>query len=537
MQAFLSIYSMIDWALRGASMAAQALAVGGAAYILFTLSRLKSEGLRAPLERFCKGLLFWSATATCVSELLAACALTAFLVGSTGAPLRDAASADAVLNHLASAGAAFVLAFLARGRSVIAPPALVALSLLLVGAHAGITHAASRTEPSLSLLAAESLHLLALATWIGGIPYFIASLRLIGDDHERRSVARRFSSTSLVSVAILVATGAFMAIPYTGSFEALYQTTYGLLLGAKVVLLSLLLCLGAANFLAIRGERREKSTLLRSVPVFGEIEIGIGLIAILCAVALASSPLAVSTEAARPQAPEISTRFQLAWPRLQAPAYSQLAAAQTKSPVATDLSALEASGGNEADKAWSEANHHYAALVVILMGLVALSAHSRRLRPVARHWPLLFLGLAAYLVVAADEEAWPLGKIGFFQSLATPQIAQHKAMIALIAGFGACEWSVQSQRAKAAWASYVFPLAVAAAAAFLLTHYGHTGRKEEVLIEISHTPIALLGVIVASARWMELRLAPTTASRIAGFVWPLALIAAGSFLLLYREVA
>jgi copper resistance protein D len=533
MQAFLSMYSVIDWILRGASVAAQTLSVGGVVYFLFTLAPSRSGSARAALEGFCAHLVFWSAAASCVAQLLAGAALTAFLVGSTGAGLETAVSADAVSFHLISAGASLALACAARGPRISAPWALFALSLLLVGGHMGVTHAASRTEPSLSLLAAEMLHLLALATWIGGIPYFIASLRMIDDGQERRDVARRFSFTSLASVAVIGATGVFMAVPYTGSLDGLYQTTYGLLLSTKVVLLFMLLCLGATNFLAIRSRRRDKSAMLNSVSIFAEIEIGIGLIAILCAVALASSPLAVATEAARPDAAEISAHFQLVWPRLESPAYAEVSAAQPDAAVT--LADPEIANRTEADIAWSEAHHHYAALVVIVTGLLALLAHSRRLRPITQHWPLLLLGLAAYLVVTADEEAWPLGKIGFFKSLTIPQIAQHKLMIALIASFAVCEWGVQSKRFKAAWPSYVFPLTIAAAAAFLLTHYGHTGRKEEVLIEVSHTPVALLGVIVASARWLELRIAPTSVSRLAGLVWPVALIAAGAFLLLYRE--
>jgi copper resistance protein D len=533
MQAFVSIYSVIDWILRGASVAAQTLAVGGAAYFLLTLTPLKSGSGRAPLEGFCTRVMFWSACASCVGQLLAAAALIAFLVGSTGAALKTAATADAVSYHLISAGAALALACAARGERVSTPSALFALSLLLVGAHLGVTHAASRTEPSLSLLTAEMLHLLALATWIGGIPYFIASLHMIDDAKERRSVSRRFSYTSLASVGVIGATGVFMAVPYAGSLDGLYQTTYGLLLSTKVVLLIMLLCLGAINFFAIRSRRRDKDSILNRVPAIAELEVGIGLIAVLCAVALASSPLAVATEAARPEAAEISARFRLAWPRLESPAYAEVSAAQPDAAVT--LADPEIANRTEADVAWSEAHHHYAALAVIVTGLLALLAHSRRLRPITQHWPLLLLGLAAYLVVTADEEAWPLGKIGFFQSLTIPQIAQHKLMIALIAGLAACEWGVQSKRFKSAWPAYVFPLTLAAAAAFLLTHYGHTGRKEEVFIEISHTPVALLGVIVAGARWLELRVAPTTVSRLAGVVWPIAMVAAGGFLLLYRE--
>jgi len=535
MQAFLSIYGVIDWILRGETVAAQTLAVGGVAYLLFTLTPLKSRGGRAPLERFCTRVVFWSALASCGGQLLAAAALIVFLVGSTGVAPKTAAGADAVFFHLISAGAALALACAARRPRPSTPWAPFAVALLLLGAHMGVSHAASRTEPSPFLLIAEMLHLLALATWIGGIPYFVASVRLIEDGDERRYDARRFSFASLASVAVLASTGVFMAVPYAGSLAGLYQTTYGLLLSTKVVLLTMLLSLGAINFLAIRAPRRDKDAPLNKVPAVAEIEVGIGLIAIFCAVALASSPLAVATDAARPEFGEISAHFQLAWPRLASPAYAEVSAAQPDAAIT--LADPELATRSEADVAWSEAHHHYAALVVIVTGLLALLANSRRLGPITRHWPLLLLGLAGYLAVTADEEAWPLGKIGFFESLSIPQIAQHKLMIALIAGFAVCEWGVQTKRLKSASPSYVFPLMIAAAATFLLTHYGHTGQKEEVLVQISHAPVALLGVIVASARWLELRIAPTAGavSRLAGFVWPVAMIAAGGFLLLYRE--
>ena len=531
MEAFLSLYGVIDWILRGVAVAAQTLAIGGVAYLLVALTPTKNS----PLESFCRRLAMGSACVACASQLLAAVALIAFLVGSTGAGIETAASADAVSFHLLSASESLALAFAVRAPRRFARWMLPALALLLVGAHLGVTHAASRTEPSPLLLAAEALHLLALSTWIGGIPYFIASLRMIPDASERREVSRRFSKASLASVAVIASTGLFMAIPYAGSLEGLYQTTYGLLLSTKVALLAMLICLGAVNFLAIRSRRRDTDLIASRVPIIAEIEVGIGLIAILCAVALASSPLASATEAERPSFAEVSARLQPAWPRLASPAYAQISAGQPNAAVTAKESELATR--TDADVAWSEAHHHHAAIVVVLAGLLALLAQRRRLRPIVQHWPLLLLGLAAYLVVTADEEAWPLGKIGFFESLTIPQIAQHKLMIALIAVFAFCEWGVQAKKFKAAWPSYVFPLTIVAASAFLLTHYGHTGQKEEVLIQLSHAPIALLGVIVASARWLELRLPAPGAARLAGVAWPTAMIAAGAFLLLYRETA
>ena len=158
------------------------------------------------------------------------------------------------------------------------------------------------------------------------------------------------------------------------------------------------------------------------------------------------------------------------------------------------------------------------------------------LAPVARHWPLTFIGLAAFLFVRADEEVWPLGHLGLIESLRDPEIAQHKLLMMLIVAFGVFEWRVRQGRLKSAWAAYVFPLTTAAAAGFLLTHsHGLANPKEEMLIEITHTPLALVGVAAGWSRWLELRLDDSPARRVAGYVWPIAFVLAGLLLLFYRE--
>jgi putative copper resistance protein D len=109
-------------------------------------------------------------------------------------------------------------------------------------------------------------------------------------------------------------------------------------------------------------------------------------------------------------------------------------------------------------------------------------------------------------------------------------------MIVLIILFGLFEWRVRLGRLKAAFAPYVFPLTTAIAAAFLLTHsHGLANPKEEMLIEIPHTPLALVGVAAGWARWLELRLDDSPARRIASFIWPIAFVMAGLLLLFYRE--
>ncbi len=121
------------------------------------------------------------------------------------------------------------------------------------------------------------------------------------------------------------------------------------------------------------------------------------------------------------------------------------------------------------------------------------------------------------------------------ESLRDPEIAQHRFFILLIALFGLFEWRVRIGAIKSGWAPYVFPVTTAIAAGFLLTHsHGLANPKEELLIEITHTPLALVGVAAGWARWLELRTEGGT-RQIAGFVWPIAFVAAGQLLTFYRE--
>jgi hypothetical protein len=68
----------------------------------------------------------------------------------------------------------------------------------------------------------------------------------------------------------------------------------------------------------------------------------------------------------------------------------------------------------------------------------------------------------------------------------------------------------------------------------LLTHpHAVFDLKEAFLMEVTHAPIGIFGVIAGWARWLEIRLpesAPAT-----GRVWPGCLVAAGLVLLCYSE--
>jgi putative copper resistance protein D len=184
------------------------------------------------------------------------------------------------------------------------------------------------------------------------------------------------------------------------------------------------------------------------------------------------------------------------------------------------------------ERAWSEFNHHWAGFFVVLMGLGA--ALERLGVRAARHWPLAFLGLAAFLFVRNDPRAWPLGPTGFWESLTLPDVLQHRFFVVLVVVFGVFEWLVRTERLpRRPWA-YVFPLLCAAGGGLLLTHsHAMFNLKDEFLTEVTHSPLGILGAFAGWGRWLELRLPES--SRTSGWAWTGCLTAVGVLLLVYRE--
>ena len=70
----------------------------------------------------------------------------------------------------------------------------------------------------------------------------------------------------------------------------------------------------------------------------------------------------------------------------------------------------------DADRAWSEYNHHIAGVFVLTMGLLAIVSRSRPGvvgAPLAPRLP----GAGRVLLVRNDPGAWPLGPQGFWEGM------------------------------------------------------------------------------------------------------------------------
>ena len=183
---------------------------------------------------------------------------------------------------------------------------------------------------------------------------------------------------------------------------------------------------------------------------------------------------------------------------------------------------------------WSEYNHHWAGLFVLAIGLLAL-LNQAGVRW-ARHWPLVFLGLSAFLFLRSDPEVWPLGSIGLLESLRDAEVVQHRLFALMPLLFGVFEWCVRTGRLRSRAAAQVFPLVCAGGGALLLTH-NHTiaNVKDALLIEFTHTPLALTSIVAGWARWLEIRLPAGRGVVVAGWVWPCCFVAIGLMLVFYRE--
>ncbi len=100
--------------------------------------------------------------------------------------------------------------------------------------------------------AADVLHLLAAAAWVGGLLPLALLLTMTRADTAALAMARtatlRFSNLGIASVAALVVSGLINSWYLVGSIPALTETDYGRLLMIKLVLFLVMVGIAAANW-------------------------------------------------------------------------------------------------------------------------------------------------------------------------------------------------------------------------------------------------------------------------------------------------
>jgi putative copper resistance protein D len=548
---FVDFFGYLSVVLRGCTLAAQALAIGGVAFLLVVARpRAKRLGdVGYTMLRRCRIGIALSALGLAVFALLSLGSDLAALVEILGLATADPLNAGFVRAGLVVAAAGLALAALVLARPDASAPLLLAPVLAMLGASTATSHAAARLDHQWVLSAVTFLHEAAACTWIGALPYLLATLALPIEGKELHPLGRRFHGLATVSVGTLLAGAAALSYAYVGALDGFYGTAYGLMIAVKGLMAATLLGLGFANSRRVERLKDDPEGPLLALRRFTEVEIGIGITVFLATASLISVPPAVDLREGRLTLAELGARMEPVWPRLTSPEHSELAlqvlqkkldaAAEAEGEGAAPPAYVPGAGipppYTATDIAWSEYNHHWAGVFVLAIGLLALVERIFRARW-ARVWPLLFAALALFLLIRSDPEAWPMGDISFWASFREPEVAQHRVFMVMITVFAFFEWGVRTGRTRSPRAALVLPLLCAAGGAILLTHSHALGNvKEELLIEYTHAPLALLGVSAGWSRWLEVRLPGTHAARRASWIWPISFALVGALLLLYRE--
>jgi copper transport protein len=139
-------------------------------------------------------------------------------------------------------------------------------------------------------------HLTAVAVWLGGL-VALATLLISGDRlAELQAILPSFRGLSMLSVLILLVTGVLYAVVQAGGISPLFDSRYGEALGAKAVILVLMLVIGdRSRRHAASPDYRPLNEFSRTlVPVAARpVTIAIGIEVALAAGALAATAIAV----------------------------------------------------------------------------------------------------------------------------------------------------------------------------------------------------------------------------------------------------
>jgi copper resistance protein D len=539
------IFGFLSVLLRAMTLVAQTLAVGGVVFALLVARPLRLGDNDSGEVTLCslRRLVTWAALVLALFQFILLGVNSAALMATAELSLGEIVGANFFRAGAVMIAASSGLALIVQVRSRRMWQWAIALAVVIIGASVMTSHAASRLTDRAPLAVATALHCAATAAWIGGLPYLLLAFSRCSDVGAREIVTRRFSRLAMASVSVLVAAGLTLSFFYIDAPDAIYGTAYGVMVSAKVLLFGTLLLLGALNLYTVRRLGTVPASRFNRLRPLAEVEVGIGFTIILAAASLTSIPPAADLTVDRLNLAEIGERMAPRWPRLRSPALEELSeptrqtlkkTAVAPPPQSFVLGRDATHRNTPADIAWSDYNHHWAGLMVLVAGLLQLAWWTGWAKW-ARHWPLVFLALAAFIFVRADPENWPLGPNGFWESFDNSEVLQHRAFAALTLAFGLFEWAVRTGRIRSERAALVFPLICTLGGALLLTHSHSLGNvKEELLAELTHVPLALLAVVAGCARWLELRL-PSGDRRIPSLVWPLCFVLIGLLLLLYRE--
>jgi putative copper resistance protein D len=412
---------------------------------------------------------------------------------------------------------------------------LLALPMIISGAW--LVHGAGRFENQITLMSLTVIHQVAAAAWIGGI-FQLVNLWLLRSSNQVAAglwplMLKRFTKFGIASVAMILISGLPIALQYIDTWNGLIGTGYGNLLTVKIVLMSIALGFAFLNKSAVFqfGVSGNSHALNNRVPYYVEAETFVLVTLLFTAASLASQPPAIDIPNLTASWQEVLNTFS---PRIP----------QTSSPTHTDLIAGEAGRvaivgqvPSLAATEWSNYNHNISGIFLTVMSFFAMLSYVQKSGfEKFKYWPLGFVLLGIFLFFRSDAETWPLGPIGFWEStFNNGEVLQHRIATLLVFVLGIMELSARITKNPDSKLPFVFPLLAAFGGLMLLTH-SHVGfqPKSAFLIQVGHTMMGIFSLILASGRWLELKL-DRPGKDIAGFISVAALFQIGIILMFYRE--
>jgi putative copper resistance protein D len=531
-----------DSLLGGAILVALSVALGGVVFALLVVPRQAGVSGAAVRTR-CAALVARAAVALGACQLAGLGLKVLLLAGYIGpdafvrflGTLQCRAGFARVVLAFALAGAAARARRRPDARVPWVATALLAAATATSGAW--LVHAAGRLEQRAALMVLTVLHQVGAAVWAGGLVCLGAVWRLGRRDAAVGAlwpaVVARFSPLALAAVLGLCAVALPLGWLYVGSWDGLVGTGYGSLVATKALLLGAALVLAAGNFAAVRGFRRRGAVaaLRARVPYLLEAETILVIALLFAAASLSSQPPARDVTSERATVAEVAQVFRPKWPSLRTPSVD------TMLRSASDPYAAVGGERTHAAYSWSNFSHNVAGLVLLAMSVLALCASRPGVRW-ARHWPLgiALLGVFVFLRSMAVDAVWPFGPRGFWATtLVSPEDLQHRLAGVLAVTLGLVEWRARRDERATGRLRYVFPVLAAAGGLLLLTH-AHVAfeQKSNYLVQVTHTTMGALAVLLGCGRLLELRLA-SSVGRAAGIASSVAMLLIALVLVFYQE--
>lgn len=185
--------------------------------------------------------------------------------------------------------------------------ALSAAALIGVGTALAASGHASAAAPQALMRSSVFVHAVAATFWIGALVPLLVSLKNGGGSRG----LIRFSKAAPYAVAALVLAGGVLAVRQVETISALWTTSYGLVLSAKLALVAVLFMLAAVNRWrwtapAALGDVDARRSLRRSVVL--ELVVGAVILGVVALWRFTPPPRALAIASAEPALAHLQSR-------------------------------------------------------------------------------------------------------------------------------------------------------------------------------------------------------------------------------------